>query len=123
MRDTSHLKVDLPVDFIDDVTRATSIEAVLTHAALWLPKLFESDRCKVTFMDDDGAQICRMSQPDNKPDAFGEDSIIAPGSPRNEVLLSGKPLFLGHSDLCKLTSRAGRRLVAAGVHSALINIC
>ena len=120
MRDTSHLKVDLPVDFIDEVTRATSIEAVLTHAAQWLPKLFAAERCKITFMDDDGAQICRMCQPDAATDAFGEDTIVAPGSPRNEVLLTGKPLFLDHADLAALHSRAARRVVAAQVQSVLI---
>ena len=120
MRDTSHLKVDLPVDFIDAITRATSIESVLTHAARWLPQLFGADRCKITFMDDDGEQICRMFQSDDAADAFGDDAIIAPGSPRDEVLLTGKPMFLNHSDLTALNSRAARKVVNAGVKSVLI---
>ena len=120
MRDTSHLKVDLPVDFIDAISRATSIESVLTHAARWLPQLFGADRCKITFMDDDGEQICRMFQSDDATDAFGNDAIIAPGSPRDEVLLTGKPMFLNHSDLTALNSRAARKVVNAGVKSVLI---
>ena len=119
MRDTSHLKVNLPVDFIDAIATATSIEAVLGHAAQWLPQLFNAERCKITFVDDDGAQICRVHQPVGSADAFGEDSPVAPASPRDQVLLTGKARLLTHADLKTWPSRAAARFVDAGVHSAL----
>lgn len=85
--------IQLPTQFLEDLSRATSIEDVLGTAASWLPRVLDADLSHITVVDDDRT-VARSFRRDGTPDLNGAQATILPGSPRKKVLRNAQPMHL-----------------------------
>ena len=98
MTQSAHAAIRLPVAFIEELSRADSIEQVLSVSAAWLPRLIESDRAKLSFIDD-GRLVARSFRRDGVHDLDADLVPLTQGSPRARVLESGEVLQIGRAAL------------------------
>ncbi|MDF0600376.1 EAL domain-containing protein [Psychromarinibacter sp. C21-152] len=118
MAEQTSAAIRLPVAFIEDLSRAASIEAVLATAAAWLPDLNDADRAKLTFRDDTRL-IARGARRDGMHDIDEDLAPIRPGDPRDRVLQSGLPLQMDAAALGRDPDPAIQALYDQGMRTAL----
>ncbi|MDF0597267.1 putative bifunctional diguanylate cyclase/phosphodiesterase [Psychromarinibacter halotolerans] len=119
MTQSAHAAIRLPVAFIEELSRADSIEQVLSVSAAWLPRLIESDRSKLSFIDD-GRLVARSFRRDGVHDLDADPVPLTQGSPRARVLESGEVLQIGRAALGREPDPAMRHLYEQGYGRVLM---
>lgn len=119
MVDSSVAAISLPVEFIEDLSRAVAVEQVLAAAARWLPDLLDADRARLTFRED----AVTIARGFGRPGCYhvAEDmDPVAPGSPRARVLESRLPLQITDAEMVRDPSPEMQHLYDLGMRAVLV---
>jgi len=119
MPDQDEITIRLPIAFIDALSHAGSIEAVVRVGTQWLPHLISAARSSIAILDD-GKLIDHAIRTDGVADPTFDTSRIMPGTPRGEVMRTGLPMALDEKALVAANTRALNMLHASGIRSMLI---
>ncbi len=111
--------LQLPIAFIDALSRTTSVEEVLNTGALWLPRLIDCTRCSVAFLVD-GRLIAQGFRSDGRFEPVQSQPAQDEKSCRGRVLSTGQPVFLDHAGIVAAGGPVFERLLASGIRSILI---
>lgn len=118
MAEQTSAAIRLPVAFIEELSRAASIEQVLAAAAGWLPDILDADRARLSFVDGERI-ISRSHRRDGLHDLNEDVAPFDPGDPREQVLQGGAPLQMGATDMARDTSPAVQALYDKGLRTML----
>lgn len=113
------IAIRLPIAFIDALSQADGLEAVLLVGAQWLPQMFPVVRGSIGFYDENRL-ISHVAYSDGSVDPPFDISQIDDDSPRSRVLRSGNPVILRERDMQTSNIAALQALYDAGVRSMLI---
>lgn len=83
-------KLHIPYGFVDDLSHASSVEAVLEVGARWMPELLPCERSSICFLDS-ATLTSRVHRADGLPDTGIDVSAIQEGTVRCQVLKDGAP--------------------------------
>lgn len=111
--------ISLPLGFIDEISRADDIEAVMRTGTKWLGVLVPSDRNSIAIMDGQRLVASSMRFDGGLNETFDIADLV-PGTPRAQVIETGEPLTLNAADLRTTISAPLARLYRSGIRSVLI---
>ncbi len=114
MADRSDSTISLSLHAVEELSRAITVEQVLTAAASWLPEFVSADRAKITVRDGDRF-VARSFQLNGARDFRDDLHPVLDGSARARVLATGMPLRMEATEILRDPDPSVQRLYDQGI--------
>lgn len=111
--------ISLPLGFIDEMSHAEDLEGVIRIAMKWLVTMVPADGNSIAIVDGNRLVASSKRFDGGRNDTFDIADLV-PGTPRAEVIRTGRYRLLNATDLQTTVSAPLRRLHRDGIRTVMI---
>ena len=119
MADHKDDKIFLPVDFIDELSHASSVSSALNVGVSWLMRMFPTERSSISFFDN-GDVVCKVIRTDGVKDEPVNMRQIADDTLRSMVIRDDRALIFSVDNVDENTHHEVRAMYRDGFRSIVV---